>query len=369
MLNNLPRTRDRIEQLRDDKLILHGIQLYVSVALEVVADMSTGEARPGVDMTADTICRQHCTGVPLTVLALASLVASRTIGLDQPVCHFIPAFAANGKDRISIRHVLTHTAGLHACDNACFVHSEAEILNAISAGRLPGNWVVGATAAYSNVAGWHVIGSIVEKVVGVSLSRHLRDTIFDPLGMPDTWVGMPASTYEAVRHRLGVTYFEWDDDSLEHWLGTGPTPMWHDIARETCGMTVPSGAYSTCRDLGQFYEALVERDRLPSLEIVDTQTLEEFLSVQRSGMYDSGLGRVCDYGLGFMLNVRGHHFGDYCSPRSYGHSGIHGSSLAFADEPKELVIALLCNDIFDWQTCFLRRTALVNAIYEDLNLR
>lgn len=86
-------------------------------------------------------------------------------------------------------------------------------------------------------------------------------------------------------------------------------------------------------------------------------------------MYDSGLGRVCDYGLGFMVDVRGHHFGDYCSSRSYGHSGINGSSLAFADEEKHLVVSLMSKDILDWQTCFLRRTAILNSIYEDLGLR
>ncbi len=69
-----------------------------------------------------------------------------------------------------------------------------------------------------------------------------------------------------------------------------------------------------------------------------------------------------------MVNLGGHHFGNYMSPLSYGHSGINGSSVAFADEEHQLVVALLLNDVLDWETCFLRRTAIVNAIYKDLGL-
>lgn len=369
MHDALPLTFARMDQWREDGLIVHGIQLYVSCEGERIVDSGMGEARPGIEVRPDTVFRQHCTAAPLSTLALASLVSAGQLGLDQFVSHFIPEFAANGKDRVTLRHVLTHTAGLHACDQACLQHSEEDILTAVCQGRLPTGWPLGAIARYSHFAGWHVIGAVVERVVGIPLGTHLRDALFLPLGMADTWVGMSSTDYEAVRDRLGVLYFEKDHESFERWLGLGPTPMWHDLARETCTLTIPSGGYAPARDLGRFYDALLDRERLADLGIVDPEVLDQFVGVQRSGMYDTGLGRVCDYGLGFMVNLRGHHFGAHCSVQSYGHSGINGSSVAFADEAKQLVVALLPNDILDWQSCFLRRTGIVNSIYEDLDLR
>lgn len=362
MRDVLPLTHDRIEQCEEDGLIVHGTQLFVAVDGEPLVDVSRGEARPGIAMSPDTVCPQHCTAAPLTAFACAPLVSRGEIGLDQPVSHFIPEFGAHGKDRVTLRHVLTHTAGLHAGDQAYLLHSEQAIREHVCATRLPPGWAVGAAATYSQFAGWQILGQVVETVVGRPLAEHLREALLLPLGMSDTWVGMSGEDYEAVRDRLGVMYFEEDQGGAERWLG----PMWHELGREACMLTLPSGGYSPARDLGRFYNALLDREHLADLGLGEPSVVDQFLTPQRTGMYDTGLGRVCEYGLGFMVNVRGHHFGERCAVRSYGHSGIRGASLAFADEDRKLVVALLSNDILDWQTCFLRRTAIVNAIYRDL---
>ncbi len=79
----LARTESRMAQWRDDALILHGVQLYVSFRHEVLVDAAWGEARPGVEVRTDTIFRQHCTAAPLTAFALAPLVGQREVGLDN----------------------------------------------------------------------------------------------------------------------------------------------------------------------------------------------------------------------------------------------------------------------------------------------
>lgn len=269
-------THDRMDQWRQDGLILHGIQLCVSFRGEPIADICGGEARPGVEMRTDTILRQHCTGAPLTAFALAPLVGAGRIGFDQPVSHFIPEFAAHGKDRVTLRHVLTHTAGLHACGQAYLVHSDEAILAAVCDGHLPVGWTTGARATYSQFAGWQVLGAVVERVVGAPLREHLRETLFLPLGMVDTWVGMSSDDYHAIRDRMGVMYFQRDEESFEDWLGAGPTPMWHDLSEEACTLTLPSGAYAPARDLARFYSALVDRERLADLNIADPAVVEQF---------------------------------------------------------------------------------------------
>jgi hypothetical protein len=67
-----------------------------------------------------------------------------------------------------------------------------------------------------------------------------------------------------------------------------------------------------------------------------------------------------------MTNLIDHRFGVECSPESFGHSGNIGSSFAFADPGRNLAVAVIFNGIVDQDSSFLRRPALVHAIYADL---
>ncbi len=367
MSDALPGTAAVLGRGRAEGAIVHGFQLSVSLRGELVADIASGVARPGVPMTTGTISRQHCAAAPLIALAVAQLVSACALGLDQPLHRFIPQLKSGGKDRLTLRHVLTHTAGLHASDEAAKVlRSDDDIVEAIGKEPLPDGWVVGAKAAFSSFSGWQVVGMVVEKVAGRPLREHLREALFLPLDMADTWVGMSADDYERIDERLGVLYIQ------EEFPGSGPVPlepMWHDLTPETCMVAAPSGGYGSARDLRRFYEVMLDHDQLADLTAVEPQILEQLVSPQRSGMYDSGLQRVCDYGLGFMVNLPGHQFGGACSTRSYGHSGLQGASVAFADEANQLVVVVVPNDILVWRKSAERRQAIVDAVYDDLAIR
>lgn len=377
----LPLTAARLEMQRGQGLIRNGVQLYVSLGGSPVADIGMGRARPGVAMTAATICTQYCTVKPFTAIAVAGLVSTGRLGLDQPVASFVPDFARHSKDRVTLRHVLTHTTGLRDRFPKEYAISPAQLLASICDARLELDWAPGAQAAYSQLFGWQLLGRVVEVVSGAPFSAYLREHVLAPLGLHDTWVGMPCKDYDRVHQRLGVSYISretlpahWsrfglpDPDLTEYGEPVGP--LWHELTQQSCAEVRPaSGGYGPCRDLGRFYEALMAPGESPVAGIASPKVLVEFMSTQRSGMFDNVLGRVCDYGLGFMIDLRVHRFGDYCSARSYGHSGFQGASLAMADPEHGLVVALLCNDIVDWETAFLRRTAIHNAIYSDLGLK
>ena len=88
-----------------------GAQLYVSRDGKPVADLAFGIARDGVPMTPDTIMLWMSSIKPITAVAVAQIWERGKIALDDPVAKYIPAFGDKGKDRITIRHVLTHTGG------------------------------------------------------------------------------------------------------------------------------------------------------------------------------------------------------------------------------------------------------------------
>jgi len=95
--------------------------------------------------------------------------------------------------------------------------------------------------------------------------------------------------------------------------------------------------------------------------------LETFTSPARPAVYDLVLDRECSYGLGFMTDLHQHAFGDLCSGSSFGHSGNVGTSFAFADPERALAVGVVFNGLVGHEAAFLRRRALVNALYEDLD--
>src|SRR4051812_9292811 len=99
-----------------------GAQVYVSIKGEVVADIGIGLARPASDgrealeMNSDSIVLWLSSGKPLTAIAVAQLWEKGRLELDDPVVRFIPEFGASGKEGITLRHLLTHTAPLRLAD-------------------------------------------------------------------------------------------------------------------------------------------------------------------------------------------------------------------------------------------------------------
>ena len=108
--SRLPRTVAAFEAGR--RAGLHrGGQFYVSRQGEVVADLALGEARPGKPMKPDTPILWLSSSKPFAAVAIAQLWERGLLDLDDPIARHVPEFAQRGKERITLRHALTHTGG------------------------------------------------------------------------------------------------------------------------------------------------------------------------------------------------------------------------------------------------------------------
>lgn len=353
-------TRERIEDQVDEGLFTPGAQMTVELGGERVLDVAIGDAGIAGPMSPDHVFRVYCTIKPITAVAVARLVDEGSLDLDEPLEPRLPELAglAGG---VTLRQVLNHTSGLFRPQAV-----EMEMLTparrheAMKRARQPKGWRLGVDAAYSEYVGWHVLGALVEGITGERLRDHLRAVVLDPLGLASTWVGMTREEYRAVLPRLGV------NADMRH---LGSVPMLFERSERICTETNPShGGYTNARDLARFYSAILARldgggtDALPS----DT-TIETFTTPARPTVYDKVLDRECSYGLGFMTELGGHAFGDLCSPLSFGHSGNVGTSFAFADPERGLAVGVVFNGLVGHEAAFLRRRALVNALYTDLD--
>src|SRR5277367_946419 len=91
-----------------------GAQLHALIDGQPVVDLALGNARldPPIPMQTDTLMLWLSAGKPITAVAIAMLVEQNKLQFDQEVATIIPEFANNGKNVITIRHLLTHTAGI-----------------------------------------------------------------------------------------------------------------------------------------------------------------------------------------------------------------------------------------------------------------
>jgi len=384
----LPKTMTAIQRGMESGLHI-GAQLYVSLRGEVIADEALGSARDGVPMRRDTLMLWLSAGKPISAVAVAQAWERGLLDLDDPVAKHIPEFAANGKDVVTIRHILTHTGGFRALLGHWEGKSWDEVVAALSNSRLEPRWVPGQTAGYHPITSWYLLGELVRRLDGRPFDRYVREMIFEPMGMNDSWIGMPVEKYRGYGDRIG----------LMHEIKNGEATPNYTLDREDVATQTrpPSNARGPIRELGLFYETLLNHGRtssgaqtfmsaagqrpasqagmpVPPSQVLRPQTVEAMTARHRVGMYDKTFRHVIDWGLGFVLqsNQYGvdtvpYGYGPHASPRTFGHSGSR-SSIGYADPEHGLVVACLFNGAPDEKTHDARMREVNAAIYEDLAL-
>ncbi|MGU7785017.1 exo-beta-N-acetylmuramidase NamZ domain-containing protein [Burkholderia sp. PU8-34] len=154
------------------------------VRYRVASGMRTTAPVPDA-MTADTIFDlASLTKAVATATAILQLAERGKLALDAPAARYWPAFAAHGKDSITVRQLLAHTSGLPAgVSSARALHSRAAVLADVAA--MPPVASPGAHVVYSDI-NYVALGEIVERVSGEPLDAWCATHVFAPLGMHDT---------------------------------------------------------------------------------------------------------------------------------------------------------------------------------------
>jgi CubicO group peptidase (beta-lactamase class C family) len=360
----LPRTVGLIEQGMAERLHV-GAQVYIALGGELVADFGVGAARPGVPMTPDTIMLWRSSTKPVAAVAIAQLWEQGELELDDRVAAYIPEFGAHGKEGITIRHLLTHTGGFRVADTGTPATPWQETIARICAARPERDWIPGRKAGYHLATSWFVLGELVRRIDGRPFERYIREEIFEPLGMMDSWVGMPPERYRAYGDRIGI---------MHDTTGDEPHPRDWDT-EEQCAWVVPGGSgRGSMRELARFYQMLLGRGQLGRARILSPQAVEAITARHRAGMFDHTFKHVMDWGLGVILDSNQYGadtvpygYGRHCSPRTFGHSGSQ-SSTGFCDPEYALVVALVFNGTPGEVRHNARIRAIATAIYEDLGL-
>lgn len=291
--------------------------LLMHVAGDAQRDASA--CRP---MTADTIFDlASLTKVIATLGCLLVLAAAGEVALDDPVRRYLPGFAGDGKEAVSVRHLLTHTSGLPP-ERKYF--QELGDANQLRAAVLAEPLVAppGSIVSYSDV-GFLVAGELTAVVAGAPLDQVTRELVCEPLGMTSTGY-RPAGK---LAGRIAAT---------EPTAGVAKVGVVHDENAELAGgVAGHAGLFGTAADLARYAAAWVSGD---SDWAVPASLRAEALRCQTDGLG----GRR---GLGWGLrHDRWDNMGDGWPETGAGQTGFTGTSLAL-DPQSGLWAVLLTNAV------------------------
>ena len=338
-----------------------GAQVYASVDGKVVADLGLGHARAGVPMRPDSMVVWFSMTKPSVAVAVAQQWERGALELDDRVAEHLPEFATHGKDEITVRHLLTHTAGIRAGDAVTSTAPGTaywdEVVAGICAVEREPDWVPGARAGYHLSCGMTLLAEIVRRCDGRRFEQYVREEVFEPLGMADCWVGMPPDRVATYGDRLGTMHNTASGTAL---------PLDHFDSPDFLRLCIPGGGgRGPMRQLARLYEALLGRGTLDGQRVLAPQTVEAITARHRVGLYDETFHAQCDWGLGFAVDAFA--MGRHASPRAFGHGGAL-SAISFADPTHGLVAVVQTNGMCGNDDHYLRLDAVSTALYEDLGL-
>jgi CubicO group peptidase (beta-lactamase class C family) len=352
-----------------------GAQLFVAHRGETIADLGIGLAAAGKPMTPDSMMTWLSTSKIATSILFAQLWEEGLVQLDDPVASHIPEFGVRGKEAVTLRQIWTHTcAMLHVEDKLYPVRyrqSHADNIALICASGLDRGRTPGRDASYQTSTVTLLLAEIIARKRGRDFRELARETLFLPLGMTDSWLGMPAEAVARYADRLGKTF----DTS-----GPEPSPdgSFAPDEPEQLMHVMPGGnGRGPMRELARVVELLRRGGELDGVRILSPQTVEAMTARHRCGLRDLSFdNQLLDWGLGLALDSRIHHgggvhlygYGPHASPRTFGHSGFR-TTVAFCDPAHDLVVACSWNGmVADDRIHSARQNALCGAIYEDLGL-
>jgi CubicO group peptidase (beta-lactamase class C family) len=257
------------------------------------------------------------------------LVDAGQLELDAPIARYVPAFRGGAlKDRVTVRELLTHSAGLVA-DLPLYdsTSTRAAALAAVDTTTLVAP--PGTSYRYSDLSAI-VLMQAVERVTGEPFDRFLARRVFGPLGMTATRFLPPASS----RDRIAPT--EHDTVFRHRWLRG---EVHDESAARLGGVSGNAGLFSNVLDLSRFAAMLLNGGAWDTLQLIRAETVAEFTSRQNLPAGSTrALGWDTPADSGYSSA------GAQLSRRSFGHTGFTGTSM-WMDPDRDLFIILLTNRV------------------------
>ncbi len=332
------------------------IQLCVRRRGQVLIDRAIGHARGnGPDDPPETKKVRATPATPFTIFSASKAITAMVIHLlderhlvhlDDPVCEYVPEFGVRQKRSITIRHVLSHRAGIPNLPPEAMdldnLDDPAKVLQLLCEAEpvlRPGKQL-----AYHAITGGFVLGEVVRRVTGKDMRAFLDEEIRRPLGF--RWMSYGVAGRDA--RRVARNYF----------TGPPPLPPLSTVLDRALGIrfrevtelsndprflasVIPSGnLVATANELSRFYQLLLNGGELDGVRIFEPRTVQRALAEQSYGEIDFTLGFPFRYSMGFMLGAQWLSLYGPDTESAFGHLGFT-NIISWADPERQVAGALM----------------------------
>lgn len=272
---------------------------------EVVIDHQVGTRDGEAGWLPDTLVMTYSVAKPFAALTVLTVVAEGLLGLDQPVADVWPAFAAHGKERTTVRHVLSHAAGLHRFPEAAAgtAFDDLRALTGLLAAAVPEHEPGTAVAEHALTYG-HLCDALVRGATGEDLADR-----FGRIASGHGWdLHLRVRDADLARVADVVALDDWPGDYLAD-------PLWGPALGRPEGLLDPAvvnsarfrqcsfpavALHASARGLARFYDDLHAADG-PVAELLGPPLHDAYISGQAAG-HDLVLDRDVTWTLGFQVD-------------------------------------------------------------------
>ena len=302
--------------------------------LAAVGHYGLDDPRP---MTAETVFDlASLTKVIGLTTACMLLVDQKKLDLDAPVQRYLPEFTGKGKDKVTIRHLLTHSSGMPAW-RPLFRETETREAALALVDSTPLDTVPGVRYVYSDL-GAIVLTQVVERITKTRIDQYLDTAVFKPLGMTTTRYLPPADWID----RIAPTEM---DTAFRHRMIRGEV---HDEnTGRLGGISGHAGLFSTASDLARFAQWVLSMwdpedgtDRACGRRLCPNHTRFNLRYFTTRQELPPGSSRT----LGWDTPSENSSAGTKMSAHAFGHTGFTGTSI-WLDPDRDLFIILLTNRV------------------------
>lgn len=304
-------------------------QLVVLLDGEPVFDRAMGCGR-------DDLFWLFSAGKPYLAVLVRGLAEDGLLDLDEPVAGYWPEFGAHGKETVTVRDVLRHRSGVSTAGNpfwdAAFMPQWDWSLQRLVHAR-PHHLEPGRTA-YGFVSFGFILGEVVQRVTGRPLPEVLRERVLDPLGVSDTYLGLPPDQAgRAVMLRPSDVRF------------AAPSAF-VNLPHVRSAVIPAAGISATARDVATFYETMRRGGSWDGRQLLAPASVARMLLPTSEAHRDLFTGTYIRWSEGFQLGgprvdpAEVSAMGSLSSPLTFGHNGSD-VCIGWADPTRRLVLAYL----------------------------
>jgi CubicO group peptidase (beta-lactamase class C family) len=354
-----------------------------------VVDLWAGSARPDVGWAEDTLAVLMSSTKGMTALVAQMLEAKGQLNIEAPVASYWPEFAQNGKEHVTVRHVLTHTAGLVGLPgHAEFITWDGDGWGSYDeiARRLESStpaWEPGTGIGYHAITyGW-LMGEIVFRITGTRVGVLFKEWIADPLGL-DARIGTPASEHDRIAWVIDEDYSKIpaemqplletymamlrDPSTLagQAFMGTSDHSLLEKVetfarSPRVWQIELPAGnGTSTARSLAKMYAVLANGGEIDGVRLVPEESVRRWGAEQFRGWQQLAPIEMCQ-ALGYHNNLAAQGgpapFGP--NPLAFGHGGM-GGQIGCCDPDTGVAIGFVRNHLSSVSTL---SADLIAAVY------